>query len=194
MPGVEGLMPGVESLMPEVDARTPGLENQMPGLESQRDTDRVGAGTVAAAVHRIERRLPQPPRFTAAMAAKQAAAIWARSLVAAAPMAVDYEEAFDGGTIPEAHRWARCSDTHRVSVTNSVLFCRACGAWGAWRLRGLATDCLGATRNAPAANSRHRLLAGRSPQPGRHWPGGADATATFATVRVRVIAVSAPAG
>ncbi len=107
-----------------------------------------------------------------------------RQLHAAVRCPDDRAPVFEGGRIPFEHRWAlTCTAHQRLAVSNTTLFCLSCGAWGAWKLQKLKGPCNLTTDGRPitasARNSLKRLVNGRSPQPGRGWPGGAAAGTRF---------------
>ena len=94
--------------------------------------------------------------------------------------------AFDGGVIPRGHRWSSIADDHRLSVANTVVFCRACGKWASWKVQGMRKGCDLTAASDSADQTWVHLLEGRSPQTSRDWPGGAAASTTFAVARVTV--------
>ena len=132
------------------------------------------------------------PKLTATDAGKLAAETWERTLarrMAEGNTAGGIAASFEGGIIPREHRWSAASPSHRLSVANSVLFCRICGRWGAWKLQGLRGNCAdlmkdGRPSTTTARACRTRLVAGMAPLPRKPWPGGADNGATFAAARV----------
>ncbi len=93
--------------------------------------------------------------------------------------------------IPEQHRWSRVHSSHALSVTNTVLFCRRCGRYAAWKAQsGLLDHCVnsldeqGRPSDPSRSTTRGRLQRGCTPAANRPWPGGAAASETFAVYSV----------
>ena len=152
----------------------PTIATQQPADTWLEDTVTALEEVTAAPVvpRRQARTPPEPPPLNAQATAARAAVYWAQRLrlrLTADNGDDDPLEELAGGVIPREHRWARSHSEHRLSVTNTVIFCRRCGCWSAWRLVKLADPCEGPPLNP---NDRTRLLSGRSPQTNRDWPGG----------------------
>ena len=70
-------------------------------------------------------------------------------------------------------------------MTNTVIFCRHCGKWGAWKLTKLRAPCTEPAKGS-TDTARRRLLRGEAPDAGKPWPGGAHHSSVWQVARVTV--------
>ena len=140
-------------------------------------------GWVRHQVNHIEGRQSTAARHTAATMEREVAALWQRSL--ARRLTLHEPRRFPGGVIPLRHRWATAHHSHHLRVVNTVMFCRRCGKYAAWKVTRLRAEC-----TEPATGStdsqRKRMLRGQPPERGKSWPGGAAAHTERQVARVTV--------
>jgi len=158
-------------------------ELEQNAADAPDDTAPKPVGWVASEVRRIEKRTVHEPARTAATVAAEVAALWQRSLTKR--VTDDTGHRLQGGAIPPEHKWARAHPDHRLRVTNTVIFCRHCGKWGAWKLTKLRAPCTDPAKGS-TNTTRRRLLRGEAPVKGQSWPGGAHHSSVWQVARVTV--------
>ena len=164
--------------LPEADA-----DLEVPSHNAQRHSGLLPLGWVRHQVNHIEGRRSAAARHTAATMELEVAALWQRSL--AKRITIHEPLRFAGGMIPRGHRWSTAHRSHALRVANTILFCKRCGKYAAWKVTRLRNEC-----TDPATGStdsqRRRLLKGQPPEKNKAWPGGAAHHTEWQVARVTV--------
>ena len=75
--------------------------------------------------------------------------------------------------------------SHLTMAIRSIVFCKACGYWGAKKSQKLQKQCPGKPQHSDGAHKLRRMLNGLHPESSvREWPDGHDARVPSQSVSV----------